>query len=391
MDTEVSGLGVRVTDKGKRTFILLARYPGSDNPTRRALGEYPTHSLAEARDKAREWRKWIAKGKDPKHEEERERLRTPQAGRHVRFRGREVRGARAGKQRRGAIVHRVLKAYFVERWKGRPVSAIDRQDVLGVINEAVDRGAPYQTHNLLGSIRSFFNWAIATGDYGLEHSPCDRIRPKVAIGERKPRQRVLDDAELRALWKATGRMGYPFGPLYQLLLLTGSRKSEIGEAQRSEPDNEKRLLAIPPERFKSDAQHLVPLSGTAWSIIETLPTFNKGQYLFSSTFGEKPVSGFAGAKERLDDLMSEELGSKVKPFRTHDLRRTVRTRLAGLRIADAVAELVIGQGKKGLQRVYDQHQYIEEMREALELWAAKLRDIVTPPPANVVRIKKETA
>lgn len=74
MDTEVSGLGVRVTDKGKRTFILLARYPGSDNPTRRALGEYPTHSLAEARDKAREWRKWIAKGKDPKHEEERERL-----------------------------------------------------------------------------------------------------------------------------------------------------------------------------------------------------------------------------------------------------------------------------------------------------------------------------
>jgi integrase len=89
--------------------------------------------------------------------------------------------------------------------------------------------------------------------------------------------------------------------------------------------------------------------------------------------------------------MSEELGSKVKPFRTHDLRRTVRTRLAGLRIADAVAELVIGQGKKGLQRVYDQHQYIEEMREALELWAAKLRDIVTPPPANVVRIKKETA
>lgn len=85
------------------------------------------------------------------------------------------------------------------------------------------------------------------------------------------------------------------------------------------------------------------------------------------------------------------MGSKVKPFRTHDLRRTVRTRLAGLRIADAVAELVIGQGKKGLQRVYDQHQYIEEMREALELWAAKLRDIVTPPPANVVRIKKETA
>lgn len=151
----------------------------------------------------------------------------------------------------------MLKAYFVERWKGRPVSAIDRQDVLGVINEAVDRGAPYQAHNLLGSIRSFFNWAIATGDYGLEHSPCDRIRPKVAIGERKPRQRVLDDAELRALWKATGRMGYPFGPLYQLLLLTGSRKSEIGEAQRSEPTMKS---GCSPSRPSASSQTLSTLS-----------------------------------------------------------------------------------------------------------------------------------
>jgi integrase len=392
MDADVSGLGVRVTDKGKRTFILLSRYPGSGNPTRRALGEYPTYSLAEAREKAREWRKWIAKGKDPKHEEERERLAELRKQADTFDSVVEKYAKRVlAKQRRGEVVQREIKTYFVERWKGRPIAAIDRQDVLEIINEAIDRGAPYQAHNLLGHVRSFFNWAIATGDYGLEHSPCDRIRPKVAIGERKPRQRVLDDAELRAFWKATDRMGYPFGPLFQLLLLTGCRKSEIGEAQATEIDTEKRLLAIPPERFKSDAQHLVPLSNAAWAVVQALPTFNKNKYVFSSTFGEKPVSGFTGAKERLDEFMTEELGSKLKPFRTHDLRRTVRTRLAGLRIADAVAELVIGHGKKGLQRVYDQHQYIEEMREALELWAARLRDIVTPPPANVVRIKKETA
>ncbi len=70
MDTDVSGFGVRVTDKGKRTFFLLARYPGSDNPTRRAVGEYPTNSLANAHKKARKWRDWIKEGKDPKDEEE---------------------------------------------------------------------------------------------------------------------------------------------------------------------------------------------------------------------------------------------------------------------------------------------------------------------------------
>ena len=59
--------------------------------------------------------------------------------------------------------------------------------------------------------------------------------------------------------------------------------------------------------------------------------------------------------------------------------------------SDMVAEMVIGHGRKGIQRVYDQHSYEDEMREALELWAARLRDIVTPPPENVVRLRKERA
>ena len=75
----------------------------------------------------------------------------------------------------------------------------------------------------------------------------------------------------------------------------------------------------------------------------------------------------------------------------HDLRRVVRSKLASLKVSDTIAELVIGHGKKGLQRVYDQHSYEAEIREALELWAARLRDIVTPPPKNVVRLQKETA
>jgi integrase len=72
----------------------------------------------------------------------------------------------------------------------------------------------YQAHNLFGSLRAMLNWAIESGAYGLEHSPCDRIRPRRLLGERKPRQRVLTDAELRAFWKATGKMPYPWGPLY---------------------------------------------------------------------------------------------------------------------------------------------------------------------------------
>src|SRR5262249_51455498 len=98
------------------------------------------------------------------------------------------------KQRLGRIVAKEIRKEFSDRWRGRPITSITRSDVLDVINQAVDRGAPYQARNLLGHVRAMFNWAIEAGDYGLEISPCDRIRPRHLIGERTPRDRVLTDA-----------------------------------------------------------------------------------------------------------------------------------------------------------------------------------------------------
>ena len=132
---------------------------------------------------------------------------------------------------------------------------------------------------------------------------------------------------------------------------------------------------------------MVPLSEQAVAVLKSIPHFTKGDHLFSTTFGEKPVARLQqgeGSPRYAD-------GPAIPPWVIHDIRRTVRTRLASLRIPDMVAEMVIGHGRKGIQRVYDQHSYEDEMREALELWAARLRDIVTPPPDNVVRMKKEMA
>lgn len=383
MDAHVPGLGVRVSDSGRKTWMLIARYPGSTNPTRRALGEYPSLSLEEARKKAASWRDLIKLGKDPKDEQA--------AQRRAELRKREdtfdavaeefIRRV-LPKQRRGEIVAHEIRENFCNLWRGRPITSIDRRDVIDIIGKKAE-SAPYQAHNLLGHVRALFNWVIEIGSYGLETSPCDRIRPKVLIGDREPRQRTLDDAELSAFWKATAKLGYPFGPLFRLLLLTGARKSEISEARWCEFDLDKATLTVPAERFKSNADHLIPLTKDAVNLLGELPEFKKHDCLFSATFGKTPVSGFAGAKDRLDELMAAELGRELKPWRTHDLRRTVRTRLAGLRVADIVAEMVIGHGRRGLQRVYDQHKYVDEMREALELWAGRLRSIVTPAPDNV--------
>ena len=387
MDSDVPGLGVRVSEAGQKSFILIARYPGSSNPTRRALGEYPSLSLSEARERANDWRVLIRKGIDPKAEES--RLKREELRKHATtfasvaddYIERHVKG-----QRKASDTEREIRKELVAYWADRPVTSIAREDVIALVEAIARRPAPYTAHIVLGHARSLFNWAINRGNYGLETSPCDRIKPTTLIGAKQPRQRTLTDAELRALWQASEAMDYPFGPLYRLLLLTGARKSEVGGARWSEFDLARKVWTVPAERFKSNATHMVPLSEQAVAVLKSIPHFTKGDHLFSTTLGARPVSGFSKAKARLDTLMAPA----IPPWVVHDIRRTVRTRLASLRIPDMVAEMVIGHGRKGIQRVYDQHSYENEMREALELWAARLRDIVTPPPDNLVRLKRET-
>lgn len=406
MDAIVPGLGVRVTDKGRKTFVLLARFPGSANPTRRAVGTYGVVTLETARERAREWHELIARGIDPKQIEG-ERCSAEQRRRDNTFAAvveDYLRLAVIGPdpsrplQRKGPSVARELRAEFVEdrmvdgkKRTGlgdRPIDSITRHDIVRVVDDAVARGAQYQAHNLLGHARALFNWAIARGVYGIEASPCDRMPPRQVIGRKALRTRVLNDEELAALWRAAEQLNYPYGPVFQLLALTGQRKSEVAEARWSEFNLERRLWTIPAERMKSDAPHVVPLSEDAIAVLLDLPRFKGGDFLFSTTFGKKPVNGFSKAKTRLDAKMLAVLRQialehggdvdrvELAPFVNHDIRRTVRTGLSGLPVTSDVAELVIAHTRPGLRRVYDQFQYLEEKRRALDLWAARLKAIL---------------
>jgi integrase len=283
-DTVVPGFGVRVSDSGRRTFILIARYPGSRNPTRRALGEYGELTLEKARTKARDWLELIGKGIDPREDQERQRL--------AQYRKRANLFAAVAEdfikdklpgERKGKEVERDIRREFMSAWSGRPITEITPHDVRAVVKAAKDRGAPYQAHNLLGHARRLFSWAIDQQVYGLESSPCDRLKPAAIIGKKKRRTRMLTDDEMRAFWRITARLRYPYGPLLRMLLLTGQRHREVAKATWSEfhPEfvsllrrrdksdtpiawqavkSEWKLWSVGEERFKSDAPHMVPLS-----------------------------------------------------------------------------------------------------------------------------------
>ena len=402
MDASRPAFGIRVSPKGKISFFAIARFGASKNPSRRVIGTYGSetdtelrvYTLADAAAVAERWRRMAPTGKDPKHERERaQRANKRRAENTFKSVAEAFIAARLADKRKGEEVEADIRREFIAKWDDRPISDIDRADVIAVVKAAKDRGANYQAIHLLGYAKLLFDWAVEIGEYGLDKSPCDRLRPRTLGLTKVARSRILSEPELRAYWNAAGGLGYPYGPAFQILALTGQRKSEIAEARRPEIDLDKRLLVIPPERMKSGVGHVVPLTESVIQILEEMPKFS-GDYLFSTTFGKKPINGFSKAKSRLDAEMLKILRDgaddpekiKLPPFVLHDVRRTMRSALSALPVEQHVRELVIGHTQKGLHKVYDLHAYLDEKRRALELWAARLNQIVSPPPDNVIRL-----
>jgi integrase len=295
----VPGFGVRVTDKGKRTYVLVARFPGSKHPTRRAIASVEALSLEKARAKARDWLELISKGIDPS-EQERQRSEQEEKKRKLNF-GTVIEDylTHIKGQRRAKAAEREIRTEILPAWRTKPITEINRDDVVKLVKAIAARPAPYHAHNIFGHIRTFFNWCIEGSSYGLERSPCDRLKPSKLIGEKKPRKRVLSDDELFAFWRATERMRYPYGPCFRVLLLTGQRKSEVSDAQWCEFDRKARVWTVPPERFKSDAQHLVPLSDDAGAILKR-SRGRRGNFFFRPPSEKSPSMDFP--KQRCNSM-----------------------------------------------------------------------------------------
>jgi integrase len=392
-DALVPGFGVRVTDRGHRTYVLGGRYPGSKNYVVRELGEVGALSLADAREQARQWLAALKAGNDPRELARQQRLAAARAAGNT-FAALAADYIAIGLRGKRQIVN---VKYRLDRevlpvLGHRPLAAITRAEVVELIQKIADRPAPAFARNVLDAIRGCFNFAVARPRYGIDTSPCDRIKPKALIGAKQIRERVLDNDELRAVWRAASRARYPYGDMVKLLLLTGCRVNEVALARWHEFDAE--LWTIPAERFKSGSQHRVPLTPAMGELLASLPRWAESDYLFTLN-GRKPFNGFSTSKRRLDRrallayrALRGDKHATMPPWILHDLRRTVRTRLAELNVRENVAELVIGHSKKGLARIYDQHRYADEMRAALQAWGNLLASIVGQSPANVVEFRK---
>ena len=366
-DSVVPGLRVRVGVSGGRTFIVRKRIGGKvKNIT---LGRYSTRfGLADARKKARTILSDIEAGGDPSA--------TPTArkreatGKTVRTLWPDYRAAKADR-RSIKEVERIFNRHILPHFGDRIADTITRAEITRFIDD-IARTSPVMGRNVLAHLSSFYGWALPRLD-SLPGNPCrDAGRPPAP----KSRDRVLSDTELGMLWNVLDDEAAPFGPAIKLLILTGQRRSEVFEADRSEINAEAKLWTIPRHRAKNGVAHLVPLSEEALTIIESLTARDDSDKLFPARGnGENGPSGFSKTIARVRSALENKADRPIARWTLHDLRRTLATGLQRLGVRLEVTEAVLNHisgSRAGIVGVYQRHDYFTEKREALDAWAKEV-------------------
>jgi integrase len=346
----VPGLALRITERGIKSWSVYYRVGG--RLRRLTLGRYPDLSLVEARRRARQALEQADRGFDPAGRAE---------GRRRRDRFAEVAAdylelhCRRNRHRAIPVTMRFLRPALAA-WGPRPIQSITKRDVLDLVDGIAGR-APTMANRTQALLKRLFAWAVEREI--IAANPLAGLRPPAREASR---DRVLSGAELGAIWRAAGGMGWPWAAVFRLLILTGARKSEATGMAWAELDLERRTWVKPAARTKSGREHALPLPEAALEIITSLPQVDGSPWLFPSRTGG-PTSRTSDAKARLDRLAG------VRDWRVHDLRRTAATGLAELGALPHVIQEVLGHAPPPLLGRYQRYRFEAEVRAALEDWA----------------------
>ena len=382
-DAIVPGFGVRVTDKGSKSFILTARFPGSQNPTRRTIGKVGSLELADARKVARDWLDMLLRGNDPSP------LALADTGAATRvtetfediaqqFLKLHV---KRNKLRTAGEIERLINREMLPKWRTREFVSIRRGDVAKLLDDIEER-APVLADYVLAVISKICNWYMARND--------DYVSPIIrGMRRTKPRQRardrVLNDSEIRIFWEASGQCG-TYGAFLQICLLTCQRKTKV-RLLRWDDINDNGLWSIPSEaREKTNAISL-SLPAKALQIIHSQQKVLDNPFVFAGR-GEVAINGTGKAKRQIDELMRKMNGAEIKNWTVHDLRRTAKSLMARAGVRPEVSERVLGHVIEGVEGIYDRYSYDTEKAEALVSLANIISKLTNGPLASAERIDR---
>lgn len=400
-DEELRGFGCKVTPAGNKVFVIQYRLGGRGAPTRRyTIGTYGSPwTPAAARDEAARLLQTVRQGRDPLAERDDNR----RVSSDLAFGAYADRFLEDYKRRNRKTSYDdaegVFRLHLRPFFKSRPLPAIRRGEVASLFDTIPGKRVALR-RKLYAILSRLFRWAVGRGD--LERSPLEGFEAPPAP---ESRDRFLKDWELRLAWLAAGGVGYPFGAIYRLLMLTGQRREEVGGLDWRELNRAAAEWHLPAARSKNGIASTIYLPDAAVAELDTIAGGDKWprRGLVFTTTGETAVSGYSRGKARLDKAMltlarQEAEGNEpveIGPWRVHDLRRTLATGLQRLGVRFEVTEAFLNHvsgSKAGVAGVYQRHDWGVEKRMAAEAWAAHIAKLVTPSDAtNVVSLASARA
>ena len=381
-DDTLPGFGVRLrklgTEVARRWYC---QYRVGKQQRRESLGDVRRIKIEAARSIARQRFAKVELGDDPAAD-----------------RAKAQAEAAAVKVTLGRVVDQYLKAkkgdlrptsfaaaerYLMRDWAplhAMPIGTITRADVATTLRTLIEDHGKVSASRARSNLSALFAWAIGEGMAEVNIVTGTNI-PDENV---KSRERVLDDAELRAVWSAC--QDDSFGRIVRLLILTGCRRGEIGDLQWSEVNLESGVMTIPGERTKNGQTLTLTLPPAAVEILRAIPRNDKyrGEYVFGKR-GQRGFNAWSYCSMALNARIAAT-GKPIAPWTLHDLRRSVRTGLSQIGVLPHVAELVIGHAVTGITAVYDKHKYQAEIATALRRWADHVEAVVESRESNVVTL-----
>jgi integrase len=371
-DKALAGFFVRISQDGKKSFGVMYRKAGKLR--RMKLGTYPLLTLGKARQEAARVLRNTELGLDPAAEKREERYADTfeQLAREYLERHAKV------KKKSWAEDERVINKELIPEFGVKLAKEITRRDVRAFL-EHKSITAPIMANRIRALLRKIFNWGITSEI--VESNPVYLVP---APGKEHPRERVLGEDEIRAVWNAIDadqnnaddshkKIKTLSAGIMKLRLLTAQRGAEVMSMEWDELDTEKGWWTIPGEKTKNSLSHRVPLIAPALKIIrEMKAAVGDGAYskfVFPSPKGDTHISNPRKALKRIQRATNID-------FVGHDLRRTAASMMTGMGIPRLTVKKILNHVESDITAVYDRYSYDNEKREALEAWAKRLMIIV---------------
>ncbi len=273
-------------------------------------------------------------------------------------------------------IKHVLHNLVAPRFRGRRISQISKAEWYRFFESMAEEGRGIMANRARSWVNALYAFAISREI--TDRNPLAGIKPIVAEA---PRARLLDGADLAAIWRAAGRLGGPHAQFIKLLILTGARRNEVAQLTWNEIDLGTKVWALPAARAKNNRECAIPLSGLAIEILTGLP--RNSDFVFS-TNGRNSINRFYEVKQDLDALLPN-----MEAWTLHDLRRGYASGLAQIGVPLHIGELLVNHKSgsiRGVAAVYNRYSYDTEKRSAAEAWSRHIAQLASGEPAANVAV-----